>query len=1694
MKKLVLACALAGIMMLGMAVLVARADGPIIVDLGAQEENIRIIGMHQEAWMGEVTVSGDVNGDGYGDVIVGASAADYAGRDRNGAVYVILGRSAVSPTWQIAADPINVIFYGAHANDYLGHSVGSGDMNGDGISDVIIGADGYNGLDGAVYVFLGRTDVTTATQYAVDLGAIGAISPSLIVYGHGTEKLGRSVHAGDVNNDGYDDLIAGAYYNDPGGRTDAGATYVIMGGSHLTTTSILTMDLAIDNAAVTILGAEGDPDGSGAENPERGDFLGRSVSSGDINGDNFADVIVGAQHADSPIASTTSVGLVYVITGSTSVTLTNPITYDLSTTTDTAKVAVYHGVAAGDETGFYVTSGNLNGDIYDDVLIAAYKADAYWADSETGKAYAVYGQETLSATVYLSTEADITIYGAQDDERLGRSIASGDVINNGYDDIIIGASWADRSSAITNTGRVYVISGGTNISTSINLSETNASDVRILGDDGVPPGYEFGEEWHGDELGRSVAVGDIDDDGAEDIIAGAVWAENAAGEVYVIYGGGPITLSIAPTNQTISSGQPITFTVVASRTPTSRDVSAKTTFTIEVGAGGSWGSNVYTPSVSGTWMVTATYWGAITTTTITVTNDPPTADVGGPYSGDEGSAIPFDASFSSDPEGASLIYAWDFDDDSAFDDGTGATPSNTWDDDNTYTVTLRVTDSGGLTDTDAIAVTVNNVTPTIQNISDSTPANEGTSITVIITATDPGDDTLTYGFDWDGNGVFTDPGDILSQSSNQASHIWANDGSYDITVRVDDGDGGVVTDTHNLVVDDTGPTAEFHADVTSGSEALLVSFTDDSTAYDGVASWEWDFGDGSPLTTTQNPSHQYDQDGVYTVTLTVEDGDGSSDSEVKTSYITVTDTDPTAEFHADVTSGIEPLLVSFTDDSTAYDGVSSWEWDFGDGSPLTTTQSPSHQYGQDGVYTVTLTVEDGDGSSDSEVRTSYVTVNDSNPTAEFHADVTSGIEPLTVSFTDDSTAYDGVSSWEWDFGDGSPLTTTQSPSHQYDQDGVYTITLTVEDGDGSSDSEVKTSYVTVNDSNPTAEFHADVTSGIEPLTVSFTDDSTAYDGVSSWEWDFGNGSPLTTTQSPSHQYGQDGVYTVTLTVEDGDGSSDSEVKTNYITVTDSDPTAEFIAAPTLGSEPLTVVFTDTSVSYDGIATWSWDLDGDGSTDATIPNPTFEYTSTGSYTVTLTVEEGDGDLDSETKTSYVNVGDTGPIADFAADPLSGTEPLTVVFTDTSTSYDGIISWSWDLDGDGSTDSTTQHPTHVYTASGVYTVTLTVEEADSDSDTESKVSYITVGDTGPTADFAADPLSGDEPLTVVFTDTSTSYDGIISWSWDLDGDGSTDSITQHPTHVYTASGVYTITLTVEEADSDSDTESKVSYITVGDTGPTADFAADPLSGDEPLTVVFTDTSVSYDGIVTWSWDLDGDGSTDATILNPTFEYTGAGSYTVTLTVEEGDGDLDSETKTSYISVGDTGPTASFTADPLSGDEPLTVVFTDTSTSYDGIISWSWDLDGDGSTDSTTQHPTFVYMASGVYTVTLMVEETDSDSDTESKVSYITVGDTGPTANFDAAPLSGTAPLTVTFTNTSVSYDGIITWSWDLNGDGLPDNTIPNPTFEYTATGIYTVTLIVWEADGDLDTETKVGYINVGDVGPDKMIYLPLVKRNS
>jgi len=650
--------------------------------------------------------------------------------------------------------------------------------------------------------------------------------------------------------------------------------------------------------------------------------------------------------------------------------------------------------------------------------------------------------------------------------------------------------------------------------------------------------------------------------------------------------------------------------------------------------------------------------------------------------------------------------------------------------------------------------------------------------------------------------------------------------------------------------------------------------------------------------------------------------------------------------------------------------------------------------------------------------------------AAFSATPVSGVFPLAVQFSDASTG--SISSWLWNFGDGQ-TSTEQNPQHTYIAAGSYTVSLTV-NGPSGSDTETKTAFVNVY-TPVSANFSANQTSGIAPLSVTFTNSSTG--DYTSTNWTFGDGG-TSSSLNPVHVYTTGGTYAVSLTVS-GPGGSDTETKTNYITVY-TPATANFTATPTTGIAPLSVNFTNTSSGDYTSLSWNF---GDGNTSNEV-NPTHVYTTKGIYTVSLTVSGLGGD-DTETKTGLITVYENVS-TQFNGIPTSGIAPLTVDFTNQTSGDFTSQSWSF---GDGGT-SDLLNPSHVYMTGGTYDVSLTAI-GPGGTDTETKTNYITVY-TPVVAGFAASPTSGVGPLQVAFTNQSTGSFTELSWDF---GDGNTGSEV-NPVHTYTEDGVYTVTLTAS-GPGGTDIETYTDYITVYQ-AVNAEFSADLTSGIAPLEVHFTNLSTG--DYTTSSWDFgDGGTSTDA---NPTHVYSAGGSFTVTLTVS-GNGGTDQEIKTTYISV--YSPViADFTYTPVNGIAPLTVQFTNTSSGDYDTLAWNF---GDGSPTSNEVNPAHVFEAGGTYTISLTASGAGGQGIQTHSVEVFAPVE----AAFSSNVTSGVAPLNVEFTNESIGDFDTVLWDFgDLNSSNLP-----NPIHTYETPGIYTVMLTVSGSGGN-DAEIKTDYIVV------------------
>jgi len=440
-----------------------------------------------------VAGSGDVNGDGYADVVIGCPNDDLYGIDR-GAAYVFFGGSSMNTTPDVVLAPAPY----TSAGEFGQFASFAEDVNGDGFADVLVSAPG----DGSVFLYLGGTSMNNAYDliysgvYADGAGDVNGDGYSDVVFGGngevyicfggavpgnnpditftgetGFDSFGNSIAgAGDINGDGYDDIIIGAFSNDAGG-TDAGRAYVYFGGEQ------------IDNIKDAIL--------TGAA---AGDWFGLSVAAaGDVNGDGYADLIVGSPRNDT---NGSNAGRAYLYTN----TLTGRDMPD----------EFFTGAAANDNYGYSVSNaGDVNGDGFDDLIVGARLNDA--GGGNAGRAYIYFGGAVMDNI------ADVIMTGNAA-ENLGYSVScAGDVNGDGYDDVIVGVPFNDAGGA--DAGSAYIYFGG--------VSMNNVADVILTG---------FAA---GDLFGFSVATaGDVNGDGYDDVIVGAPYEGlNDNGRAYIYFGG-----------------------------------------------------------------------------------------------------------------------------------------------------------------------------------------------------------------------------------------------------------------------------------------------------------------------------------------------------------------------------------------------------------------------------------------------------------------------------------------------------------------------------------------------------------------------------------------------------------------------------------------------------------------------------------------------------------------------------------------------------------------------------------------------------------------------------------------------------------------------------------------------------------------------------------------------------------------------------------------------------------------------------------------------------------------------------------------------------------------------------------------------------------------------------------------------------
>ncbi|WP_276168404.1 PKD domain-containing protein [Zobellia alginiliquefaciens] len=423
-------------------------------------------------------------------------------------------------------------------------------------------------------------------------------------------------------------------------------------------------------------------------------------------------------------------------------------------------------------------------------------------------------------------------------------------------------------------------------------------------------------------------------------------------------------------------------------------------------------------------------------------------------------------------------------------------------------------------------------------ILDATPLSGNVPLQVTFIGNNSTDDVSVVNYSWNfKNG----------KTSNEANPTFTFDeaGSYDVELTVKDEKG--LSDSKSVTItvkakDNEAPIAKLTANLTGGSAPLKVNFDGSSSTDDQkVIKYSWDFKDGSSSNDIE-PTHTFEEKGVYDVELTVEDESGLTHKNVISIDVTAEqDEVPVARASASKTSGIIPLEVDFTStNSTDDNSISSYAWNFKDGNS-SDKASASHTFESAGEYLVELTVTDSEGQNNKTtiaIRAEAPT--NEAPSAKITTNSKNGTAPLLVNFTSSSSTDDnGITKYEWNFKDGS-LSDQRNVQHTFNEPGTYNVELRVEDEKGLSDTETTTIQVEARQNEaPIAKASASRLSGDAPLTVNFKGSDSSDDlAITNYYWDFAGGS--SSQADTSYTFNNPGVYNVSFTVTDESGLANTD--------------------------------------------------------------------------------------------------------------------------------------------------------------------------------------------------------------------------------------------------------------------------------------------------------------------------------------------------------------------------------------------------------------------------------------------------------------------------------------------------------------------------------------------------------------------------
>ncbi len=802
------------------------------IDLATTATDVLVTGAATGAHLGQAGgfATGDFNGDMIPDLAVAAPDSDVTvsatdSRPGAGAVYVIFGRAsfpAIIDGHPAALNQPDVRLIGGRkgmegspgGGDQLGFSLAASDVNGDGRSDLLIGAPGADfpgGVDparadtGALFIVFGAHLTTGET---IDL-ADGA-QASCAIYGASTgDRFGSAIASANVGGPPaaspaqqmISDIFVGAPLSggEDGTRTAAGAAYLIFGSSTLG--SPKSVDLGNTPAHAIVYG----PTGS---------RLGTSVDAGDIDANGIGDLVAGAPDAGRPAAGmitpAAAAGAIYGVFGGSNLArpgAPTPVVFEVDSsdpaTRSPQNISVY-GANADDHFGHSAFVADVTGDGVEDLLAGSPDADGpNDARNTAGEAYVFHGGAGFAPPVgatgrrldVAAGHQSLTVYGSAAGDRAGSSVGAGLYTLPGnidrVKDLLLGSP-----GALGARGSVSILFGGASLDvTATRDLSLGQDDVRVTG------------QAAGDQLGRAFITANLDNRDGGDLVLGSPLGDTVsrpdAGKAYVLlsttmFENLPPAVSI--TAQPPSGAAPLSVSFTS--TAADRDGTI-VSYAWEFGDGSTSSaaspSHQYAAAGSFTARLTVTDnrgGTAEAQTTVTVSappaNQPPTLTINAtPTSGMAPLTVNFISS-AADPDGSIASYAWAFGDGST---SVEVSPSHTYTSAGNFTATLTVTDNQGATTTRSLAISASgpqpNQNPTVDIT--ATPSSGAPPLAVSFTAsaTDPDGTIVSYAWDFGDGGSATQP---------LVSHTYVSAGTYLVRVTVTDNRGGTASDQLTVTV------------------------------------------------------------------------------------------------------------------------------------------------------------------------------------------------------------------------------------------------------------------------------------------------------------------------------------------------------------------------------------------------------------------------------------------------------------------------------------------------------------------------------------------------------------------------------------------------------------------------------------------------------------------------------------------------------------------------------------------------------------------------------------------------------------------------------------------------------------------------------------------------------------------------------